>query len=155
MWKCSWCRVHWRAGLHHRVEPLDLSALDAHCRIALTGDAKPHFTTIADFVSRSHDAIASVFAQVLSILGKEGLSGREMFAIDGVELSSLTSPTIRLLSRSALAQQHPFVTIEQRLQCIDLGVLIGEDRGTSDSSQRIPARRRRLGFMIFLQEKST
>ncbi len=34
--------------------------------IALTSDAKPHFTTIADFVSRSREAIASVFAQVLT-----------------------------------------------------------------------------------------
>ena len=59
--------------------------------IALTGDAKPHFTTIADFVSRSRDAIASVFAQVLAILGKEGLIGREMFAIDGVKLPSNAS----------------------------------------------------------------
>lgn len=59
--------------------------------IAITGDAKPHFTTIADFVSRSRDAIASVFAQVLAILGKEGLIGREMFAIDGVKLPSNAS----------------------------------------------------------------
>lgn len=59
--------------------------------IAITGDAKPHFTTIAAFVSRSRDAIAAVFAQVLAILGKEGLIGREMFAIDGVKLPSNAS----------------------------------------------------------------
>ena len=59
--------------------------------IAVTGDAKPHFTTIADFVSGSRDAIASVFAQVLAILGNEGLIGREMFAIDGVKLPSNAS----------------------------------------------------------------
>jgi len=59
--------------------------------IALTGDAKPHFTTIADFVSRSRDAIASVFGQVLTLLGKEGLIGRELFAIDGVKLPSNAS----------------------------------------------------------------
>lgn len=59
--------------------------------IALTGDAKPHFTTLADFISRSRDAIASVFAQVLAILGNEGLIGREMFAIDGVKLPSNAS----------------------------------------------------------------
>ena len=59
--------------------------------IALTGDAKPHFTTFADFISRSRDAIASVFAQVLSVLGQEGLIGREMFAIDGVKLPSNAS----------------------------------------------------------------
>jgi len=59
--------------------------------IALTGDAKPHFTTIADFVSRSGEAIAVVFAQVLAILDQEGLIGREMFAIDGVKLPSNAS----------------------------------------------------------------
>src|SRR6476469_9344436 len=58
-------------------------AIERACRdnvlfIALTGDAKPHFTTIADFVSRSHEAIKAVFAQVLAIVGKEGLIGREM-----------------------------------------------------------------------------
>jgi len=59
--------------------------------VAVTGDSKPHFTNIAAFVSRSRDAIATVFAQVLAILGKEGLSGREMFAIDGVKLPSNAS----------------------------------------------------------------
>ena len=71
-------------------------AIERACRdnvvfIALTGDAKPHFTTIADFVSRSREAIASVFAQVLAILDGEGLIGREMFAIDGVKLPSNAS----------------------------------------------------------------
>ena len=71
-------------------------AIERACRdnvlfVAITGDAKPHFTTIAAFVSRSRDAIASVFAQVLTILGKEGLIGREMFAIDGVKLPSNAS----------------------------------------------------------------
>lgn len=59
--------------------------------IAITGDAKPHFTTIADFVSRSRDAIQSVFGQVLAVLDKEGLIGRTMFAIDGVKLPSNAS----------------------------------------------------------------
>ena len=59
--------------------------------IAISGDAKPHFTTIADFVSRSRDAITSVFGQVLSVLSGEGLIGRAMFAIDGVKLPSNAS----------------------------------------------------------------
>lgn len=71
-------------------------AIERACRdnvlfVAITGDAKPHFTTIAAFISRSRDAIAGVFAQVLAILGKEGLIGREMFAIDGVKLPSNAS----------------------------------------------------------------
>lgn len=59
--------------------------------IAITGDAKPHFTTLADFVSRSREAIGSVFGQVLSVLDGEGLIGRTMFAIDGVKLPSNAS----------------------------------------------------------------
>ena len=71
-------------------------AIERACRdnvvfIAMTGDAKPHFTTIADFVSRSREAISAVFGQVLTILDGEGLIGREMFAIDGVKLPSNAS----------------------------------------------------------------
>jgi len=71
-------------------------AIERACRdtvlfVAMTGDAKPHFTTIADFISRSRNAISVVFGQVLTILGKEGLIGREMFAIDGVKLPSNAS----------------------------------------------------------------
>lgn len=71
-------------------------AIERACRdnvlfIAMTGDAKPHFTTIADFVSRSRDQISAVFAQVLTILDSEGLIGREMFAVDGVKLPSNAS----------------------------------------------------------------
>src|SRR5690606_25022102 len=71
-------------------------AIERACRdnvlfVAITGDAKPHFTTIAAFVSRARGAIAAASAQVVTILGKEGLSGREMFAIDGVKLPSNAS----------------------------------------------------------------
>jgi transposase len=71
-------------------------AIERACRdnvlfIALTGNAKPHFTTIVDFVSRSRDAIAAVFAQVLTMLDREGLIGRDMLAIDGVKLPSNAS----------------------------------------------------------------
>ena len=71
-------------------------AIERACRdnvvfVAITGDAKPHFTTIADFISRSRDAIASVFSQVLVVLDQEGLIGRDMFAIDGVKLPSNAS----------------------------------------------------------------
>lgn len=54
--------------------------------IALSGDSQPHFTTIAGFVSSLGDDIAAIFSQVLFICDKQGLIGREMFAIDGVKL---------------------------------------------------------------------
>ena len=56
--------------------------------IALCGDDPPHFTTIADFVSTRPAEIAQVFTAVVAICDREGLIGREMFAIDGVQLPS-------------------------------------------------------------------
>jgi transposase len=56
--------------------------------IALCGDSGPHFTTIANFVSTLGEDIAQVFAVVLAICDRQGLLGREMFAIDGVKLPS-------------------------------------------------------------------
>jgi transposase len=54
--------------------------------IALSGDSAPHFTTIADFVSGLGEDIARLFGQVLYLCDRQGLIGREMFAIDGVKL---------------------------------------------------------------------
>ena len=59
--------------------------------IALTGDSQPHFTTIAGFVSSLGEDIARIFGQILFICDKQGLIGREMFAIDGVKLPSNAS----------------------------------------------------------------
>ena len=70
--------------------------IEAVCRhhvtfIALSGDTQPHFTTIAAFVSHLADDIARVFTQVLYLCDRQGLIGREMFAIDGVKLPSNAS----------------------------------------------------------------
>lgn len=59
--------------------------------IALCGDTAPHFTTIAHFVSTLGEDIARVFAAVVAICDRQGLIGREMFAIDGVKLPSNAS----------------------------------------------------------------
>lgn len=56
--------------------------------IALSGDSAPHFTTLAAFVSGLGDDVAELFAQVLYLCDKQGLIGRQMFAIDGVKLPS-------------------------------------------------------------------
>jgi transposase len=66
-------------------------AIERACRdhvtfIALCGDSAPHFTTIADFVSALGGEAARLFAQVLTLCDRQGLIGREMFAIDGVKL---------------------------------------------------------------------
>jgi transposase len=59
--------------------------------IALSGDSAPHFTTIAAFVSTLGDEIAPLFGRVLHLCDRQGLIGREMFAIDGVKLPSNAS----------------------------------------------------------------
>jgi len=71
-------------------------AIERACReqvtfIALSGDTAPHFTTFADFVSTLGGEIAPLFKEVLLICDRQGLIGREMFAIDGVKLPSNAS----------------------------------------------------------------
>lgn len=56
--------------------------------IALSADSKPHFTTIAHFISTLDDEITSIFTQVVTICYTENLIGKNMFAIDGCKLSS-------------------------------------------------------------------
>jgi transposase len=58
---------------------------------AVSGDSQPHFTTIARFVSSQQAAIGELFTGVLVICNREGLIGRQMFAIDGVKLPSNAS----------------------------------------------------------------
>ena len=59
--------------------------------MALSGDSAPHFTTIAAFVSGLGNNVAKLFAQVLYLCDRQGLIGRQMFAIDGVKLPSNAS----------------------------------------------------------------
>ena len=59
--------------------------------IALSGDTRPHFTTIAAFVSSLSTNISNIFTQILYLCDRQGLIGREMFAIDGVKLPSHAS----------------------------------------------------------------
>jgi transposase len=56
--------------------------------MAISGDSAPQFTTIAKFVRELGDETAAIFTQVLLICDREGLIGRQMFAIDGVKLPS-------------------------------------------------------------------
>ncbi len=70
--------------------------IEALCRenvlfMALAADCRPHFTTIAEFISGSSAEIAKLFQQVLMICDDMGLIGKEMFAIDGCKLPSNAS----------------------------------------------------------------
>ena len=59
--------------------------------MALSADTQPHFTTIANFISKMSDVIQPVFTEVLMVCDNQGLIGREMFAIDGCKLPSNAS----------------------------------------------------------------
>jgi len=59
--------------------------------MSLSGDAQPHWTSIASFVARMKDQIEPLFTQILMICDEEGLIGRNMFAIDGCKIKSNAS----------------------------------------------------------------
>ncbi|MCZ4304550.1 transposase, partial [Zoogloeaceae bacterium G21618-S1] len=59
--------------------------------MAVSGDSCPHFTTIAAFVSELGEEVARLFTQVLLVCDRQGLIGRELFAVDGVKLPSNAS----------------------------------------------------------------
>ena len=59
--------------------------------MALSCDTKPHFTTIADFVSTMDKEITALFREILLVCDDLNLIGKEMFAIDGCKLPSNAS----------------------------------------------------------------
>jgi transposase len=70
--------------------------IEAACRenvlfMAVSGDSQPNFTTLAAFVSELGELAATLFGQVLMLCDRQGLIGRQMFAIDGVKLPSHAS----------------------------------------------------------------
>lgn len=59
--------------------------------MALSANSRPHFTTIADFISGMNKEVVSLFLQVLLICDQQNLIGKEMFSIDGCKLPSNAS----------------------------------------------------------------
>ena len=71
-------------------------ALAEACRrnvvfMALSADTRPHFTTLAAFVSELDREIVSLFRDVLLYASELGLVGKEHFAVDGCKLPSNAS----------------------------------------------------------------
>src|SRR3972149_2096688 len=59
--------------------------------MALSADTRPHFTTIADFISSVDQEIIKLFLQVLLVCDAMGMIGKEMFAVDGCKMPSNAS----------------------------------------------------------------
>ena len=86
--------------------------------MALSADSAPHFTTIADFISRQQDEIVSIFRDVLLVCDEQGLIGKQMFAVDGVKLPSNASKewsgTLADFERKALKLEQALEKLLQR-----------------------------------------
>ncbi len=59
--------------------------------MALSAHTRPHFTTIADFISNQDEEASILFNEVILVCDAKGLIGREMFAVDGCKLPSNAS----------------------------------------------------------------
>ena len=59
--------------------------------MALSADTRPHFTTLAGFVSELDREIVGLFRDVLLYASEMGLIGKEHFAVDGCKLPSNAS----------------------------------------------------------------
>ncbi len=59
--------------------------------MVLPADTRPHFTTIADFISTLDQEIIHFFLEVLLICDEMELIGKELFAVDGCKLPSNAS----------------------------------------------------------------
>ncbi|GHV48056.1 hypothetical protein AGMMS49546_38260 [Spirochaetia bacterium] len=58
---------------------------------ALAEDIEPHFSVIAEFISKNSEKIKDVFTQVLLYCSELGLIKGDLFAIDGCKLPSNAS----------------------------------------------------------------
>jgi transposase len=70
--------------------------LEEACRrnvvfMALSADTRPHFTTIAEFISSTDREIIRLFLKVLMTCHEMGLIGKEMFTVDGCKMPSNAS----------------------------------------------------------------
>jgi transposase len=70
--------------------------LEEACRrnvvfMALSADTRPHFTTMAGFITELENEIVELFCAVLLYCEELGLIGKEHFAIDGCKLPSNAS----------------------------------------------------------------
>ena len=59
--------------------------------MAISGDSQPSYTHIAKFVRELGEQVQPLFTQVLITCDRQGLIGRQMFAIDGVKMPSNAS----------------------------------------------------------------
>jgi len=91
--------------------------------MALSANTRPHFTTIAGFVSSLEKEVVQLFRDVLLVCDEMGLIGKEMFAIDGCKLPSNASKewsgTKAEFEKKAAKMETAIERIVQRHQITD------------------------------------
>ena len=117
-------------------------AIERACResvlfMAISGDSSPQFTTIAKFIRELGAEITAIFTQVLLICDRQGLIGKQMFAIDGVKLPSNAdkrrSGTHTELKHAAHRMER---AVEKLMQTHRNSDEAGEDDAEAKSNQR-------------------
>jgi len=83
--------------------------------MALSRDTRPHFTTIANFVSKLHLEMEELFAGVLALCDEMGLIGKNMFAIDGCKIPSNASKEMSGTRKSFTKKAEKMSKVAQRL----------------------------------------
>ena len=83
--------------------------------MALSVHIRPHFTTIADFISNQDEEATALFHEVILICDEMSLIGREMFAIDGCKLPSNAS---KELSGTKADFKKKAIKLEKAIQYI-------------------------------------
>ena len=94
--------------------------------MAISGDTQPAYTTIAAFVRGLSDEITTIFTEVILICDRQGLIGRQMFAIDGMKLPSNAS---KAKSGTHAELTHQAQAIEQRVKSLLKEHRIRDKRG--------------------------
>jgi transposase len=116
-------------------------AIEWACRrnvlfMAISGDTQPAYTTIAAFVRGLSEEIAAIFTEVILICDRQGLIGRQMFAIDGVKLPGNAS---KAKSGTHAELAHRARAIERRVKSMLTEHRKQDARGEQSASQALGA----------------
>jgi transposase len=121
-------------------------AIEWACRknvlfMAISGDTQPAYTTIAAFVRGLSEEITAIFTEVILICDRQGLIGRQMFAIDGVKLPGNAS---KAKSGTHAELAHRAQAIEGRVKSMLTEHRKQDARGEQSANQALSEERQRV-----------
>jgi transposase len=128
-------------------------AIERLCRenvlfMAISGDSAPQFTTVAKFVRELTGEVSAIFTQVLLVCDRQGLIGRQMFAIDGVKLPSNAdkrrSGTHAELAHEAARMEDAVSKMLKAHRCRDEGKDAGVDNKDAARMERLQHEAKRI-----------